>query len=120
MTKEKNPKQRIKHIIFFLSLFYITIYIPLSITIYSQNWYEFNYNQQEPYSTMNKQTKINFTQNLINYFYHKEQLNDKWSFKEKLHFKEVRQIFDILFFIFVANIISLLLFFKKTLLKNQL
>jgi len=110
--------KKIKEIILFFSLLFLTLYIPLSFTIYSNFWYEFNYNNQDTYNQIEKNKTINSTNNLINFFKHKEDLNFNWNEKEKLHMYEVRNIYDILFFIGIISIISLSKLFNFKLIRK--
>jgi len=105
----------VKIFFLFFSLIFLTLYIPLSFTIYSNSWYNFNSN---PQNVLSKNDLNNATSNLINYFEHKENLNILWNEKEKKHMSDVRQIFDFLFIIFILNLINLFIFFKKKLIKK--
>lgn len=106
--------QRIKNILLFLSLLFVTLYIPLSYTIYSSNWYEINYNFQDTYEVFGVNQTNLLTNDLIGYFEHKNELsNTLWSEKEKAHFEDVRAIYDVLFVLFFASLISIGLLFNK-------
>lgn len=104
---------KFKKILLFASVLYLTLYIPLTYTIYSSSWYELNYEKQGTYNLINKELSMNSTTNLINYFYHKDNLNNNWNLKEKTHFSEVRNIYDILFLFSLINFLILIYSFNK-------
>ena len=100
--------------ILFVSLLFITLYIPISFAIYSSSWYEFNYELYRTYELIGKENATNATENLISYFTYKNELNgDIWNAKEKAHMNEVRTIFDTLFIIFILSLASFLLLTNK-------
>ena len=100
--------------ILFVSLLFITLYIPVSFAMYSNSWYEFNYELYRTYELIGKENATNATENLISYFTHKNELNgDIWNAKEKAHMSEVRTIFDILFILFTLSLASLLFLINK-------
>ena len=95
-----------KELFFHSSLFYLIIYIPLSFCIYSNTWYEFNYDRQETYQNLDEKYILENTQNLISFFSHKTPLNDDWSEIENIHLREVRTIYDILFILEIFFFLS--------------
>ncbi|MDA3855257.1 MAG: DUF1461 domain-containing protein [Candidatus Woesearchaeota archaeon] len=101
---------KLKNFLLFVSFFYLSLYVPLTYTIYSSSSYELNYDKQRIYNYTSEEIVMNSTKNLINYFYHKEDLNENWNDKEKVHFSEVRNIYDILF---LLSIVSLIIFIIK-------
>lgn len=112
-----NIQIKIKNIIFLFSLLYITIYLSSVFVIYSSSWYEFNYKQQETYLKLSEEKVQNSTSNLINYLLHKEELNDNWNSKEKLHYIDVRSIYDNFFILFILSLFGIIWSFKKINLK---
>ncbi len=107
-----------KNVILFTSLLFLTLYIPLSYTIYSDSWYKINYNQQDTYLKLGENTTLNATDNLINFFLHNEELNELWNQKEITHMTDVRSIYNVLFIIFILSIISITFLFNKKLIKK--
>lgn len=99
-------------ILFILSFITISFYIPLSIMIYSPVFYEHNYQNQNTYQILTKEFSQNQTNNLINYFLNKEELNQNWSNNEKIHYKDVKQIYFILQYLFLFSLILYFLLFK--------
>lgn len=116
--KTSKLKSKTKQILLFLSLLYLTLYIPFTITAYSKSWYETNYEKQSTYQTLGIVKTNNQTNNLINFFLHKQELNQLWSEKETLHLKEVRNIYDLLFIIFLITTPILILFFNKKIINH--
>lgn len=102
-----------KHFLLFLSLLYLTLYIPLSFMIYSNSWYEFNYQMQNTYDILGKKISNNVTTNLINFFMYKEKLNDNWNSKEIIHMRDVRKIYTILFILGILSFFGINYFFDK-------
>lgn len=100
-------KINIKKNILWISILYLSLYIPLTITIYSQSWYEFNYKIHDTYKNIEKDKALNATKNLISFFLHKEELNNHWNEKERLHMKDVRNIYDILFILGILSFLGL-------------
>jgi len=103
----KINKIKLTQMLFFISFIYLTLLIPILITIYSSSWYEYNYNKQEITSTININLTINATSNLISFFKFRTNLNDLWNEKEKIHIREVREIY---LKIIIIGVIFLILF----------
>jgi hypothetical protein len=108
----------LKNVLLFISVLFLTLYIPLTYTVYSDSWYKFNYNQQDTYQQLGENKTINATNNLINFFLHNKELNGLWNQKEIKHMNDVRNIYDILFILFVLSVISITLLFDKKLIKK--
>lgn len=111
-------KMKVNKILILISILFISLYLPLTFTIYSSTWYEFNYGLDNTYSSLDKNFTLNQTSNLINFFYHKESLNSNWSLKENKHFNDVRNIYDSLFILFLISIIIIIFNLKKINLKK--
>ncbi|MCA9496230.1 MAG: DUF1461 domain-containing protein, partial [Nanoarchaeota archaeon] len=105
--KEKNIKiicEKMNKFVFFISLFFILLYIPFSFTVYSHSYHKYNFLNQDISSEIKNEDILVADKNLINYFLHKEKLNEMWNINEKKHMEDVRNIYDcllILFFIFL-------------------
>ena len=106
--KLKHYFLNIKKLVFFISLLYLTLIIPLLFTIYSPIWYNFNYEKQEITKSISFEQRDNATENLISFFAYNSELNSLWNEKEKTHMSEVR---DIYLFLEILSIISLILLF---------
>lgn len=104
-----NKKINYKNLLILIPVLILTLYIPLTFTIYSQNWYEFNYNLQDTYQVLNESQTNKATTNLINYFKYKEELNEQWTDKEKIHYKEVRNIYTKVHLLALFSLITLIL-----------
>jgi uncharacterized membrane protein len=109
---------RVKNFLFFLSILYFILYIPLFYTIYFSSWYEFNYELSNTAEYVEEDLLKDSTSNLINYFSHKEELNDYWTQKERLHFYDVKKIYDFLFILFLISCFSLIYNYDKRLIKT--
>jgi len=107
----KNKLNKLINILFFISFLFLTIYIPLNFTTYNSNWYE--YNNRENITQNQTNLAKNASTNLINYFTYQETLNNQFSQTEKLHMKDVRNIYNKLFFIAILSFTIFIIFFKK-------
>lgn len=118
-TKSKsnniNSYKKIRKSLLFLSLLYLSLYIPLSFAIYSPIWYNSNYKYYD--STRLEMLHNGYlkeqTNNLILFFLHIEKLNNNFSKTEIKHLKEVRTIYDILFILFIVSLIILIKYYNK-------
>lgn len=110
----KLNKKKIQNVIFFISLMYLTFFLPLLITIYSVNWYEFNYKNQEITKQIQSEKRENATINLISFFSYNENLNSLWNEKEKNHMLDVRQIYLYLQLFALICLVLLVITFDKT------
>ena len=88
-------------------MFYISIYLPLSFTIYSDTWYYENYESQIVTSVVSEDVVSDATDGLISYFLHKGELDWPWNEKEVIHMSEVRLIYDVMF---ILGLLSMFLF----------
>jgi len=113
--------QFIKRSLFFLMFLYITLYIPMSIMIYSNSFYYLNYPTRIENNLNQTQIEM-ITKDMTNLFLHKtNSLNHEfgWSNNEIKHFNEVRDIYDILFILALISWFGFFyLFNKKELIKN--
>lgn len=108
---------RIKKILSVLLLTFILIYIPLSFTIYSETWYNFNIKENEVNGLNVEIAKSN----LLNFLLFKEKLNPLiFSEKEIKHYKEVRNIYSVLFALFFIFSFTLSKIFRGEYIKSTL
>lgn len=89
-----NILSRIKGVILFVSLFYLTFYVPMSLTFYAPQWMKLNCNWQERCKIIGYDNAYRGIDELASYFRHRGGLESFWTVKEKLHLKEVRGMFD--------------------------
>lgn len=107
--------RRIKSITLFVSLLFLILYIPLTIAIYSQSWYEFNYRN----NTIDSKTSISAIENVISFFLYKDKLDlNIWSKKEIRHFSDVRNIYLFLHIFALLSFCVLLFLFDKRKMKK--
>jgi len=104
---------RIKGIILFISLLYLTLYIPMTLTFYFPQWIALNcdfHNRCQNVGRENAERGIN---ELTSFFTHQGELVNLWTNKEKLHLKEVRGIFDKMFFLGLISLVMILLTYDR-------
>jgi uncharacterized membrane protein len=89
-----NILNRIKGIILFVSLFYLTFYVPMSLTFYAPQWMKLNCNWHERCKIIGYDNAYRGIDELASYFRHRGGLESFWTVKEKMHLKEVRGMFD--------------------------
>jgi len=98
---------RIKAIFLFLSLLYLTFYIPMTLTFYLPQWMEFNCGLHTRCEVIGNERAITGINDLASYFRHQGELDSFLTHKEKLHLKEVRGIFDKMFFLGLLSLLIL-------------
>ena len=109
----------LKHTLLFLSLLYITIYLPLAAVIYTPYWYKANCSWHPRCEHFGKIRAARHIKELTGYLRHSGELESPaWTNKERRHLAEVRQIFDRLFFIALAAAGLLTSFFDRGALKT--
>lgn len=89
-----NILNRAKGIVLFISLLYLTFYIPMSLTFYAPQWMELNCNWHERCKIIGFDNAYKGIDELASYFRHRGDLERFWTVKEKTHLKEVRGMFD--------------------------
>ena len=104
---------RLRGIILFPTLFYLSVYIPLVFIVYLPYWYKFNCNWNERCDTIGYERAEKGIDDLTSFFLHKGELVSFWTKKEKLHLGEVRDIFDNMFIIAIICVICLMLTFDR-------
>ncbi len=88
---------RFKNIVLFISLLYLTFYIPMSLTFYIPYWMRVNCGWHGRCKLIGYENAYRGIDELTLYFRHQGELVNLWTEKEKLHLKEVRGIFDDMF-----------------------
>jgi uncharacterized membrane protein len=97
---------RLKGILLFVSLFYLTFYIPMSLTFYTPGWMKLNCAWHERCGVIGYDTAYRGIDELASFFRHQGGLDSFWTAKEKAHLKEVRGIFDRML---IGGVIALML-----------
>lgn len=87
----------------FISLCYLTLYLPLAWMIYAPHWYQINCNFHERCQRLGQPHAERAIDELTQYFRHQGVLVTRWTAKEKQHLAEVRRLYDaLLLFGFLA------------------
>ena len=102
-----------KPFILFVSLFYLSFYIPLTLIIYMPYWYKLNCNLHTRCEEIGYERSYRGIDELTSFFLHRGELTSFLTKKEKLHLTEVRGIFDEMFFIGIIAIILLVITFER-------
>lgn len=100
---------RVKSIFLFISLLYLTFYIPMTLTFYLPAWMNMNCEWHERCRVIGSERAEKGINELAAFFRHQGKLDSFLTEKEKLHLVEVRGIFDkmLLFGLLSAAIIAL-------------
>ncbi len=93
----------------FVALFIITLYIPLFLVVYVPYSYSLNYELTGVYDHVDEEGVREYTLEVVKYFLHYGDLGSNWSEEERLHFKDVRMIYDLLFFLVLIEVFVLVL-----------
>ena len=102
----------IKGLILFVSLLYLTFYIPMMFTIYLPTWMKFNCDYHKRCEVVGIEQANEAISELSAFFRHEGGLESFYTEKEKLHLSEVRGIFDRLFIAALAALVLLALTFS--------
>ena len=80
----------------FLSLAYLSLYLPVAVVVYTPYWYKVNCGFHGRCDTVGSENAARGIDELVSYFRHsRRELNDYfWTDKEKNHLSEVRDITD--------------------------
>ena len=103
----------IKGTALFVSLLYLTFYIPMAFTVYAPAWMKFNCGFHKRCEVVGIEEANKGISELSAYFRHQGELESFYTEKEKLHLKEVRGIFDKLFIASLGAFILLVLTFNS-------
>ncbi len=87
----------VSNLIIFISLFYLTFYVPFALTSYSSHWIQYGCSFHNRCEVLGSDNVENAADNLVSFLLHKKELNDQWRVNEKIHLNEVRTILDIMF-----------------------
>ena len=103
----------VKNILIFISLFYLTFYLPFVLTSYNPYWMKYNCGIHKRCERIGVEKAERAMGNLTSFLMHRGELSDDWRINEKVHLKEVRHIFDIMLVAAVVAAFVLVLFRKK-------
>jgi len=103
----------IKGTALFVSLLYLTFYVPMTLTFYTPAWMKFNCDYHKRCEVVGIEEANEGISELSAYFRHQGGLESFYTEKEKLHLKEVRGIFDKLFIGGLGALILLALTFNR-------
>ncbi|MCZ6528200.1 MAG: DUF1461 domain-containing protein [Candidatus Dadabacteria bacterium] len=103
----------IKGFILFISLLYLTFYIPMTLTFYFPQWMELNCGWHNRCEQIGNERAIKGIKELASYFRHQGELNSFLTQKEKLHLKEVRGILDKMFFLGLLSLVMISLTYNR-------
>lgn len=107
-----------KKVFLFVSLFYLTLFVPLMFVVFSSIFWDYNFENQGVYDVYNESFVEGVSSDLRSYFLFRNELGEEWSSKEVTHFSDVRGIYVILFGISIFAIVFLVLFFDKGLMHD--
>lgn len=106
---------RIKALFLFVSLLYLTFYIPMSLTFYLPQWMELNCNFHNRCEMVGSERAVAGINELSTYFRHQGELDSFSTVKEKMHLQEVRGIFDRMFFVALIAFVILIFTYNRKL-----
>ena len=104
---------RIKAVGLFISLIYLTFYIPMTFTFYFPQWMEINCDWHKRCQIVGTERSEKGIKELASYFRHQGELNSFLTEKEKLHLKEVRGIFDKMFFLGIFALLIIIFTYQR-------
>jgi len=103
----------LKGILLFLSLFYLTFYIPMSLTFYAPGWMKLNCKWHNRCAIIGYDNAYTGIEELTAFFRHQGGLDHFYTAKEKTHLREVRGMFDKMLITGVAALVLLALTYDR-------
>lgn len=94
MNYLKNFNHLVKQTLLFLSLFYLSLYLPLAFLVYTPYWYWLNCPWHGRCEQISFKVAYVGIDELTHYFRHQGELLIRWTDKERQHLAEVRIIYD--------------------------
>ncbi len=94
MNYLKNFNYLVKQTLLFLSLFYLSLYLPLAFMVYTPYWYWLNCPWHGRCEQISFEVAYVGIDELTHYFRHQGELLTRWTDKERQHLVEVRVIYD--------------------------
>lgn len=116
--KKFSLKDTIISFLFFISFLYVTFFLPISFSTYNPNYFKFMCNFHERCERKGIEKTHSAIDQLTGYFLHQNNLDTRWTKKEKLHLKEVRVMFDQLVKTFLIMFLIMILTFNLKRLKK--
>lgn len=113
MTSKEAPVKKIGTTLFGISLFYLGLYIPVTLMTYFPQWYTFNCKLHPRCNNIGYPLAQKYIDELTGFFLHKNDLTGDWTAKEKLHLAEVRDILDVLSMMAIICIVLLIFLFNR-------
>ena len=110
--------KKLKIKLFFVSLFYLCLYIPVALMTYFPQWYTFNCKLHPRCSYIGYANAQKYINELTEFFLHKNDLPWNWTVKEKMHLAEVRDILDFLAVMAIISIVLLIFLFNRYYISN--
>jgi hypothetical protein len=107
------PVRKLKNAFLGISLFYLSLYIPVALMAYCPQWYIFNCKLHPRCDYIGYPTALKHIHELTDFFLHKNILPGDWTVKEKLHLAEVRGILDSTALIAFMGIILFIFSFNR-------
>lgn len=106
---------RLKSLILFLSLAYLTVYLPVMAVAYSPFWYKLGCGFHGRCEVVGVEKATQGIGELVSYFRHSrnELPSSFWTVKEKKHLEDVRGMIDIMTILCVPVLLMLVLSFEK-------
>jgi len=109
----------VRHSILFLSLFYVTLYLPFSLILYLPGWYKISCNWHSRCEKMGYERIDTGIKELSRFFRHQGELTSIfWTGKEKAHLLEVRHMADKMFFFSIFALCGLIFCFHARLVSD--
>jgi hypothetical protein len=88
---------QVKSLLLFVVLLYLILYLPLTFIAYFPSWYRLNCRWHPRCEQIGEEKAFQVIGELTQFFRHQGELTLPWTFKERLHLAEVRDILDRLF-----------------------
>jgi uncharacterized membrane protein len=102
----------------FVSLLYVTVYIPLTLMIYLEPWYFANCHWHPRCERLGMENVEVAVQELTRFFRHQGELVTRWTPKEQFHLLEVRNIYDGMFLALFPALAMLIWAFDRRLVRR--
>ena len=109
---------RIKALLLFISLLYLTFYIPMTFTFYLPQWMELNCSLHNKCERVGDEKAKAGIHELAAFFRHQGELDSFNTIKEKTHLKEVRGIFDSMFVLALLGLVILISAYNRRLVRR--
>lgn len=103
-----------KNLLVFVSLFYVTFYVPFVLTSYNPYWVKYGCNNlHQRCEKIGYEKAGKAIDNLTSFLAHRDDLGNQWRENEKLHLDEVRVMMDVMFILAALAVVILLILRRK-------